>query len=433
LFSLKGEVMSVQAIIGVQWGDEGKGKIVDILSEDKDVIARYAGGANAGHTVVVADQEYVLHLIPSGILRKGKICVIGNGVVLDPDAFLTEIEILGEKGIEVDGSLFISQKAHLIMPYHKQLDKASESGETIGVKIGTTGRGIGPAYSDKASRLGIRVADLLKPDYLKTRVEHAAEIKNTVLKQYYGQKPLDTAQIVEQYLGYAEKLKGFIADCGPLVRKAIQDGKKVLAEGAQGTMLDIDHGTYPFVTSSNASISGVCSGLGIPPKDISNILGIMKAYTTRVGEGPLPTELNDKVGKQLREHGGEFGATTGRPRRCGWLDGVVGRFSVAINGMDTIALTKLDVLDHFAELKICIGYRIDGVVHNEMPDDTDLVARAEPVYENHRGWMSKTAGMDKYDQLPDEAKRYVDRVEEVVGTSVSIISTGQARDSVIVR
>ena len=425
--------MPVTVIVGVQWGDEGKGKIVDMLSGDMDFIARYQGGANAGHTVVVKGEKHILHLVPSGILRKGKTCVIGSGVVLDPSAFLEETGGLEERGYKTVGSLFISNRAHLIMPYHKLMDTASEKRLEGGEKIGTTGRGIGPAYADKASRVGLRVGDLFRPDHFRSRLERAVERKNILFKQLYGEAVADVDQVYEQYMKYAARLKDYAADCGGLLRKAIADGKNILAEGAQGTMLDIDQGTYPFVTSSSASAGGACVGLGVPPSSIAKVVGIMKAYTTRVGEGPFPTELDGDEAENLRKQGAEFGATTGRPRRCGWLDAVVGRYSVQVNGIDAIALTKLDVLDRMDEIKVCVAYRDGEERYTEIPEQTEILARVQPVYETMPGWHSSTSGIDAFDSLPDNAKRYIDRVEELVLAPVSIVSTGVGRDATIVR
>ncbi len=424
--------MPVTAIVGVQWGDEGKGKIVDMLSDRMDIVARYQGGANAGHTVVIGQDKYVLHLIPSGVLRKGKTCLIGSGVVLDPEAFLTELDELTARGFDVRGSLFVSGRAHLIMPYHKLIDNASEK-DTGGTKLGTTGRGIGPAYADKASRTGLRVADLFDPGYFSDRVRQAVSQKNAMFSNLSGDGGVDAEKIIESYLGYAERMRDYVGDCGSMLRKALAAGKSVLAEGAQGTMLDLDHGTYPYVTSSPASVGGVCVGLGVPPNSVTEVLGIMKAYTTRVGEGPFPTELEDADGQRLRDDGDEYGATTGRPRRCGWLDAVVGRYGVQINGIGSIALTKLDVLDGFDEIKICVGYQSGGKRYDNMPEETRLLENVTPTYETHPGWKSSTAGVDSYDDLPDGAKRYIDRIEELIMAPVSIISTGESRSATIIR
>lgn len=426
--------MAVTVIVGVQWGDEGKGKIVDMLTADVDIVARYQGGANAGHTVVVGDTQYVLHLIPSGILHDGVKCVIGNGVVVDPSALLVEVEELKEHGIDSEGILLISRHAHLIMPYHKVMDKLSEGNSKAGAKIGTTGRGIGPAYADKSTRLGLRVGDLYRPEYFRERLERALTPKNALFSSLYGErKPVELEPIFDLYMKYAEQLKPFVCDCGPVLRSALAEGKNILAEGAQGTMLDLDHGTYPFVTSSSASSGGACTGLGLPPTSIEKVIGIMKAYTTRVGEGPFPTELKDETGVGLQNAGGEFGATTGRPRRCGWLDALVGRYAVDVNGIDEIALTKLDVLDGFATIKICVAYETEDGRVDRMPECNHAFTSAVPVYEEHAGWDIPTAGIQDYDKLPDNAKKYIARVEELVGAKISIVSTGRERTSTIVR
>ncbi|MBI5815383.1 MAG: adenylosuccinate synthase [Nitrospinae bacterium] len=424
--------MPVSVVIGTQWGDEGKGKIVDILTARTDIVARYQGGANAGHTVVVGKEEYILHLIPSGILHEGKKCVIGAGVVIDPEALISEMDGLEKRGFKIAGSLFISNRAHLIMPYHKMMDKASET-RSGGSKIGTTGRGIGPAYADKASRTGLRVGDLFKPDYFRARLAAAVEQKNVLFEKLYGSTRADVNEIHATYMGYAGRIKDMVADCGRFLRQAVADGRNVLAEGAQGTMLDIDHGTYPFVTSSPAASGGACTGLGIPPTAVKEVIGIMKAYTTRVGEGPFPTELTDGFGERLRETGGEYGATTGRPRRCGWLDAPVGRYAVELNGVTSIALTKLDVLDEFAGIPVCVGYEADGKKLDHVPEDTQTLAACKPVYETHPGWKCSTSGVSEYAKLPDNAKRYIDRVEKLMGAPVGIISTGQSRAATIVR
>ncbi|MBI4828419.1 MAG: adenylosuccinate synthase [Nitrospinae bacterium] len=424
--------MPVTAIVGVQWGDEGKGKIVDMLAQRMDIVARYQGGANAGHTVVVDGEKFVLHLIPSGILHRGVQCLIGAGVVLDPEAFLSEVEGLKGRGIPVEGALYVSGRAHLIMPYHKRLDRAAESSAT-GTKIGTTGRGIGPAYADKAARVGLRVADLFRPDYFRARVAQALESKNILFGHVYKEAASSVDEICAAYLGYAEQIRPYVADVGGMLRAAVAAGKRVLAEGAQGALLDIDHGTYPFVTSSAPCVGGALTGLGIPPKALTRVIGVLKAYSTRVGEGPFPTELDDGVGERLRAAGGEYGATTGRPRRCGWLDAVAGRYSVAVNGVDDLALTKLDVLDDFAEINVCVAYELDGKRLEDIPDDTEPLERVKPVYETLPGWKCSTAGVDKYLDLPSAARRYIDRVEELVRAKVSIVSTGESRAATIIR
>ncbi|MCH6575888.1 MAG: adenylosuccinate synthase, partial [Bacteroidetes bacterium] len=347
--------MSVTVLVGSQWGDEGKGKIVDILSEKFDIVARYQGGANAGHTVEIGEKQYILHLIPSGILRDGVKCVIGNGVVIDPQALLDEIKILEDNGINVEGRLFISHNAHLIMPYHKLLDSISESGKN---KIGTTGRGIGPCYIDKFDRKGIRIVDLLNRDVLEKKLRQNDDEKNILLKKLYGVKGFDIEEIIKEYISFDEAIDSYVTDVPLMLNNAIKEGKNILLEGAQGTLLDVDHGTYPFVTSSNPTSGGACTGSGIPPNKIDNVFGIVKAYTTRVGNGPFPTELTDEAGEKLRQEGAEFGATTGRPRRCGWFDAFLVRYSAMINGIDAVAVTKLDVLSIFEKIKVCIGYKL---------------------------------------------------------------------------
>ncbi len=421
--------MSVVVVVGTQWGDEGKGKIVDVLSEEADLIVRYQGGHNAGHTVVINNEKFILHLIPSGILHRDKLCIIGNGVVIEPGALLEEIDGLRKRGIEVGNNLLISKNAHLIMPYHILLDTHSE--KTTKVKIGTTGRGIGPAYTHKAQRLGIRAVDLLEPELFKEKLERNLEEINFILKERYGLQPLDPARVFNDYLGFAEKLRGHISDTELVINNAIDNGKKVLLEGAQGTLLDVDHGTYPFVTSSNPVAGGACVGAGIGPTKITSVLGVVKAYTTRVGEGPFPTELKDKLGELLRTRGGEFGATTGRPRRCGWLDAVVLRHSVRVNGITGLVITKLDILDELDTIKICIGYKYEGKVYEEMPKEFKIFSRAEPVFIELNGWKEETTGIRDYKKLPEKARSYLKKIEELLGVPIVLISTGQRREELI--
>ncbi len=421
--------MSVVVVVGTQWGDEGKGKIVDVLSEEADLIVRYQGGHNAGHTVVINNEKFILHLIPSGILHKDKLCIIGNGVVIEPGALLEEIDGLRKRGIEVGNNLLISKNAHLIMPYHILLDTHSE--KTSKTKIGTTGRGIGPAYTHKAQRMGIRAVDLLEPELFKEKLERNLEEVNFILKERYGLQPLDPARIFNDYLQYAEKLKIHISDTELVINNAIDKGKRVLLEGAQGTLLDVDHGTYPFVTSSNPVAGGACVGTGIGPTKITSVLGVVKAYTTRVGEGPFPTELKDELGELLRTKGGEFGATTGRPRRCGWLDTVVLRHSVRVNGLTGLVITKLDILDELDTIKICIGYRFEGKVYEEMPKEFKIFSRAEPVFIELNGWKEETTGIKEYKKLPEKARFYLKKIEELLGVPIVLISTGQRRDELI--
>lgn len=417
--------MPVDLIVGSQWGDEGKGKIVDLLSEKYDYVARYQGGANAGHTIVIDDKQYVLHLIPSGILQKGVKCVIGNGVVIDPEELLKEIQMLEDNGISVAGRLFISHKAHLIMPYHKLLDTARES--STKKAIGTTGRGIGPAYIDKFKRTGIRIVDLLNKEILEEKIRHNVAEQNEVLKKIYGVAELNVSEIVEKYLEFDNKIDPYVTDTNLLLNQAIAEGKRIIAEGAQGALLDVDHGTYPFVTSSNPTSGGACTGLGIPPTSINKIIGIVKAYTTRVGNGPFPTELNDEFGNKLQEIGHEAGATTGRPRRCGWLDLVALRYSVMINGISEIVLTKLDVLDTFDEIKVCTDYFIDGKRQKFYPAVNKSLELVEPFYTSLKGWNESTANCKSEEDLPENAKKYINFIEEFTGTKVTIVSLSPAR------
>jgi adenylosuccinate synthase len=417
------------AVVGTQWGDEGKGKIVDLLTPHFSAVARYQGGHNAGHTVLVDSRRFVLHLIPSGILHPGVTCVIGNGVVVDPRALFAEVDELARHGVAVDGRLLISEKAHVILPYHRELDVLSEArrGER---RLGTTSRGIGPAYEDKVGRRGIRVCDLLGDrEALAGEVRENVSARNRIIKD----STLDWHPVFEQLVRHGERLRPWVGDVSLFLHETIAKGRAVLFEGAQATLLDIDHGTYPFVTSSNASIGGVCTGLGLPPRAIGGVLGVAKAYTTRVGEGPLPTELTGELAERLREGGQEYGASTGRPRRCGWYDAVVVRYSVRINGVDALALTKLDVLDGLPEVRICTGYRTADGVLQEFPADLRRLHGAEPVYETLPGWPSPTRGLTRFGDLPPEARRYVTRLEEVSGVACAIVSTGSDRRDTVMR
>ncbi|HEX3074126.1 MAG TPA: adenylosuccinate synthase, partial [Ignavibacteriales bacterium] len=375
--------MSVSVLVGSQWGDEGKGKVVDILSEGYEIVARYQGGANAGHTVEIGDAKFVLHLIPSGILRDGVVCVIGNGVVIDPQALLDEIAFLEKHNIKIKGRLFISQNAHLIMPYHKLLDSISESGTN---KIGTTGRGIGPCYIDKYARKGIRIVDLLNKEALEKKIRENLAEKNNLLKKVYEREELDVEAIINEYMEFDKAIDQYIKDIPTYLSSAIEEGKSVLLEGAQGALLDVDHGTYPYVTSSSPTSGGACTGTGIPPTKIDSVIGIVKAYTTRVGLGPFPTELLDDEGEKLRKIGAEYGATTGRPRRCGWFDAFLVKYSCMINGITDVAITKLDVLSHFPEIKVCTGYEVDGKLLKTFPSDIMHMEKAKPVYKTFKGW-----------------------------------------------
>jgi adenylosuccinate synthase len=417
------------AVVGSQWGDEGKGKIVDMLTPHFATVARYQGGHNAGHTVYVNGKKFVLHLIPSGILHPGVTCVIGNGVVIDPAALFKEVDELARTGIDVDGRLLVSEKAHVILPYHRELDVLSEArrGER---KIGTTSRGIGPAYEDKIGRRGIRVCDVLGD-----RTALAQEVRENVhaRNQMIRDSTLDWKPVFEELLRQGERMRPWAADVSLFLHQCVAAGRRVMFEGAQATLLDIDHGTYPFVTSSNASVGGVCTGLGVPPRAIGGVLGVAKAYTTRVGEGPLPTELSGELAERLRESGQEYGASTGRPRRCGWYDAVVVRYSARVNGLDAIALTKLDVLDGLPEIRICTGYRTATGIITEFPADLRALAGAEPIYDTLPGWTAPTKGVTDFDALPREAQRYIARLEETSGVACAVISTGSDRAETIVR
>ncbi len=422
--------MSVKVIVGAQWGDEGKGKIVDLLSEDVDIVARYQGGANAGHTVVVGGKTYVLHLIPSGILHPNVICVIGNGVVLDPQAFLDEVAFLESLNIKVHGRLFISHNAHLIMPYHKLIDSLKEQGTS---KIGTTGRGIGPAYIDKFARVGVKIVDLLHRNVLVKKIRSNIEDKNQLLSKIYHSSEINVDEIVDQYIQFDRQLDEFITDTSLYMNEALRAGKRVLAEGAQGAMLDVDFGTYPYVTSSNPTSGGACTGLGIPPTAVESVAGVAKAYTTRVGNGPFPTELLDETGDTLRQIGGEYGATTGRPRRCGWLDLFSLKYSVMINGIEEVALTKLDVLDGFETIKVCIGYKYNDKRLKSFPLDLCTIEDIEPVYETLPGWKTKISGAKSYSDLPQNCRSYIEYIEKYLDAPVKIVSVGATRGQTIVR
>ena len=423
--------MSNVVITGAQWGDEGKGKIVDLLTEEADYIVRYQGGHNAGHTVVIGDKEFILHLIPSGILRPGKKCVIGNGVVIDPHALLSEIDGLSEKGIETGNNFFISGRAHIIMPYHRAIEKESEKLKGS-LRIGTTGRGIGPSYADKIARVGIRVVDLIDKDVFKEKLKINLQEMNYFLERLYGVKGFVLDDVYNEYTAYADRLRDFVVDTAILLNRAIEEGKNILFEGAQGTHLDVDHGTYPYVTSSNATSGGACTGTGVGPTKIDKVVGVVKAYTTRVGSGPFPTELKDKDGEYLRERGREYGATTGRPRRCGWFDAISTSYAAKVNGFTEMALTKLDVLDDLEEIKICIGYKYNGKRYEDLPSELKVLEGCEPIYESMEGWKASTSGISKYEALPQKAKRYIERIRELVGEEIVIISTGFRRDETIV-
>ena len=416
------------AVLGAQWGDEGKGKIVDLLTRHFSIVARYQGGHNAGHTVYAGGQKFVLRLLPSGILHEGITCVIGNGLVVDPQALFAEIDELARAGIAVGNRLVISDKAHLILPYHRELDLLSEArrGER---RIGTTSRGIGPAYEDKIARRGVRVGDLANVDSLAAAVQQNVDARNRLIKD----EVMDVRQVLDGLKSAWARMAPWVTDVSLFLGRAREAGRSIMFEGAQGTLLDIDHGTYPYVTSSNATIGGVCTGLGVGPRAIDGVLGVAKAYTTRVGEGPLPTELTGELGNRLRESGQEFGAVTGRPRRCGWYDAVAVRYAVRVNGLDALALTKLDVLDGLPELQVCTAYRCGTSTLTEMPGDVAQLAACEPVYETLPGWTAPTAGVRDFDRLPREARSYIARLEDITGVPAAVISTGSAREDTIIR
>jgi adenylosuccinate synthase len=417
-------------IVGAQWGDEGKGKIVDVLSEGFPVVARYAGGHNAGHTVIINNKKFILQLVPCGVLRSGCCSVIGNGVVLDPMAFLKEVAGLRHAGVRVDGNLFVSNRAHVILPYHRMIELASENAPGR-VKIGTTSRGIGPAYEDKMGRRGLRVADLLDLKLLKTHIENAVREKNMIAHALFNSEPLDADKMYEEYAAAAEKIAPFVRDTAVFLNQALADGKSIVFEGAQGTMLDIDHGTYPFVTSSSATSGGAVIGTGIAPTSIDLVIGVTKAYCTRVGGGPFPTEALDEKGDLLRARGNEYGAVTGRPRRCGWMDLPLLRYAGMINGISWLVVTKLDVLDEFAEIPVCVGYRIDGKVIDEIPAQASGYERIECIYEARPGWKTSTQGITEMHQLPKQARTYLGFLEKESGARVGMVSTGPDRDHTI--
>jgi adenylosuccinate synthase len=423
--------MANVAIIGAQWGDEGKGKIVDLFTRYADTVVRFQGGNNAGHTLVVDGKKTVLHLVPSGALHPNKLCVIGNGVVVDPEVLIGEITSLKSQGHLADDRLLrISEEAHLIMPYHKAIDQARERLRGEGM-IGTTGRGIGPAYEDKVARVGIRFVDLLEEDTFKAKLRHNIEEKNIYLKAILKEKTLDFDAIHDHYARYRQELKAYVTNTTLLLDREIRAGKQVLFEGAQGTLLDVDHGTYPYVTSSNTVAGGVATGTGIGPRHIHQVIGISKAYTTRVGSGPFPTELHGPEGETLKREGVEFGATTGRPRRCGWFDGVVVRHAVRLNGMTGLALTKLDVLTGFKNLPVCTAYRYDNAVHREFPASIRAMERAEPIYEEMNGWDEPLSDVRKFSDLPKNAQKYVRRLEEILETEIILVSVGPGREQTV--
>ncbi|MCM1565975.1 MAG: adenylosuccinate synthase [Dehalobacter sp. 4CP] len=423
--------MAAVILIGTQWGDEGKGKITDFLAEKADMVVRYQGGNNAGHTVVINKETYKLHLIPSGIFYPEKVCVIGNGLVIDPKVLIEELEYLKDKGVSTD-NLRVSGNAHVIMPYHRILDVLEEEykGDQ---KIGTTKRGIGPAYKDKASRTGIRVLDFLDKDELTAKLQYNLKEKNLLITKVYGQEALSYEAVLQECLEYAERIRPYVGDSSLEINHFLSDGKKVLFEGAQGTLLDLDHGTYPYVTSSNPVAGGACIGAGVGPTRINKVVGVVKAYTTRVGEGPFPTELTCQTGELIREKGGEYGTTTGRPRRCGWLDAVITRYAVRISGISDFAFTKLDVLTGMNTLKICTAYRYKGEDLHDFPQSLKVLSECEAIYEEMPGWQEDLTGISEYSQLPEQAKNYIHRLEELTGVPVTMLAVGPGRNQTITR
>ena len=423
--------MSNIVVIGAQWGDEGKGKVIDILAKDFAYIARYQGGNNAGHTVVIGGDKFVLHLIPSGILHKKKNCVIGNGVVIDPKALIEEIDILKSKGIEVTGRLFVSENAHLIFPYHQKLDELKEMAKGK-AKIGTTKKGIGPCYADKVSRVGIRVMDLLNDNVFRAKLKENIDEKNKVLKTLYNFEGFSFEKVYNDYVSYRERMKEFVFNTSLILNNAIDKRKKILFEGAQGTLLDLDYGTYPFVTSSNATSGGALTGTGVGPTKIDKVIGVVKAYTTRVGEGPFPTEFGPDMMDKIRTRGNEFGATTGRPRRCGWFDAVVVKHSIMVNGISEIVVTKIDVLDKSEKIKICVGYKHEGKIYEHFTSDISILEGCEPVYEEVNGWMKDTTKTTSFIKLPKNAKNYLKRIQRILNTKIVLISVGSDRKQTII-
>ncbi len=429
-FSYFNKPLANVVVIGAQWGDEGKGKITDLLSKSADVVVRYQGGVNAGHTVVVQGQTFKLHLIPSGILYPDTDCIIGCGTVIDPKVLIEELNQLEALNIPI-GNLLISQTAHVTMPYHRLIDQASEE-RRGNHKIGTTGRGIGPTYADKSERTGIRIQDLMEPDGLKKQLRWTVNHKNLILEKLYNLPPLDPEKVIDEYLGYAERLRPHVVDTSLMIYDAILRRRNILFEGAQGTLLDLDHGTYPYVTSSNPVAGGACVGTGVGPTMIDRVIGVAKAYTTRVGEGPFPTETKDKVGELLCSRGAEFGTTTGRKRRCGWFDGVIGRYAVRINGLDCLAITKLDVLDELEEIQVCVAYSIDGSERKDFPNSSRLLARCQPIYKTLPGWQRSTTDCRSLADLPKQALDYLKFLAELMEVPIAIISLGASRDQTII-
>ena len=422
--------MAAVVVMGSQWGDEGKGKIVDYLARQADTVVRYGGGSNAGHTVAVGGEEYKLRLLPSGILYPGTLCVIGNGVVVDPEVMLEEMDAMQKRGVDVSG-IRLSNRAHIVFPYHRLIDSLSE--ELRGnSKIGTTKRGIGPCYQDKAKRIGIRVCDLMDKDEFAKRLKENLAIKNMELERLYNHAPLDYGEMLEAYLAYAERLRPYVCDTIALLNEELAAGKRVLFEGAQATMLDLDYGTYPYVTSSHPVSGGIGVGAGVAPGRLKNVVGVVKAYCTRVGAGPFPTEQLNEVGEKLREAGHEYGTVTGRPRRTGWLDAFVVRYAGLLSGITHMAVTRLDILDGFDEIKMCVGYRYQGAPLNEMPASLKVLAEVDPVYETFKGWKQNISGVRAYNELPAEARAYLERLAEYTGIRQGIVSVGPNRDQTIV-
>lgn len=423
--------MSNVVVVGAQWGDEGKGRIVDLLSEDVDIIARYQGGNNAGHTIVIGDEKVILHHLPSGILRPDKLSVIGNGVVIDPKVLLREISGLRAAGYRVDsGNLRISDRAHVIMPYHREIDVARESLKGKG-KIGTTGRGIGPVYEDKAARRGIKVADLVDPECFSARLGEVLDERNAYLTRLLGREAIGFDEILAEYAEYGKELREFSCDVSGLLNRAIDEGRKVLFEGAQGALLDVDLGTYPYVTSSSAGSGGACTGTGVSPTKIDSVLGIAKAYTTRVGEGPFPTEIHGAEGERLREAGGEYGSTTGRSRRCGWFDAFAIKYAAMTNGISRLAITKLDVLSGFGSIKVCTGYEYRGNLLTDFPSNCGVLSECEPVYEEFEGWSGDISNATEFEDLPAQARNYIRKIEELTGITIYAVSLGPSREKIL--
>lgn len=413
-------------VVGAQWGDEGKGKVIDLLTPDYNYVVRYQGGNNAGHTVVIGKEKFILHLVPSGILHKNKICIIGNGVVVDPKALIEEIGVLNSKGIETEGRLFVSEGAHVIFPYHKTIDELKEVKKGRS-KIGTTKKGIGPCYADKVARSGIRMIDLLNASVFAEKLRLNLTEMNAILKTLYGFSGFPFDEIYNTYMKYTEKIKKYIANTTVLLNEAIRNKKSVIFEGAQGTLLDVDHGTYPFVTSSSATAGGACTGAGIGPTRIDKVIGVVKAYTTRVGEGPFPTEFPSDLMESIRTKGEEFGATTGRPRRCGWFDAVLVRHSIMVNDIREIAVTKLDVLDEVKKIRICVAYKDKDKIYDNFPSDTEILKRCQPVYKEYDGWQKDTRNITSFMKLPKNAKVYLKEIQKLLKTKISLISVGSER------